>query len=71
MHRQEYDELVDCCDCGATVAPGPDRAFAVSDDVFLCFDCAFRRGGVYDGQKERWAVAPSVSGLADERRPHP
>ena len=71
MHSQEWNELTECFDCGATVAPATDRAFAMSDDAFLCFDCAVRRGGVYDLDGELWTVAPDVSDEADERRRHP
>ena len=71
MHSQEWHGLVDCCGCGSTVAPESDRAFAVDDDVFLCFECAIARGGVYDAEEERWSVAPTIVDLPDERRPHP
>ncbi len=71
MHEQEDQDLSKCLDCGALIAPETDRAYALSDDDFLCFECAVRRGGVYDGEKERWLVAPDVSDEPDERRRHP
>jgi hypothetical protein len=71
MHEQESNELSKCLDCGALIAPGSDRAFAISDDDFLCFDCAVRRGGVYDGDRDDWSVAPGLADEPDERRPHP
>ena len=71
MHNQERDELAECCDCGATIAPTTDRAFVIQDTAVLCFDCAVKRGGVYDGREDRWTVPPRVADLPDERRPHP
>jgi hypothetical protein len=71
MHNQEANDLTDCCDCGASIAPAIDRAFGLNDEEFLCFDCAVLRGGVYDAREERWTVAPNVTGLPDERRAHP
>ncbi len=70
MHRSENRELADCIDCGATISPGRDRGFAITDSTCLCFTCAIRRGGVYDGRLDRWASPPDVSRLPDERRPH-
>ncbi len=70
MHRSEAEELVECFDCGATIAPALDRAFAISDDAFLCFDCALKRGGVFDADEDRWTKPPRVGDLPDERRPH-
>ena len=63
MHSDEWNELVECIDCGAGIRPATDRAFAVDDDRFLCFDCAVRRGGVYDAAEDRWTVAPEESGI--------
>lgn len=71
MHSQEWSELVDCCDCHAPVAPKTDRVFALDADVFLCFGCAIRRGGIYDEDQERWVVTPDVADVPDERRAHP
>jgi hypothetical protein len=70
MHEQESNELAECLDCGETIAPLTDRAFAVSDDVFLCFGCAAKRGGVFDAQLDRWEVPPDIFDLPDERRQH-
>ncbi len=70
MHRSENRTLVDCADCRATIAPS-DRVFAISDETFLCFECAVKRGGVYDEPHDRWLVEPNVADEPDERRPHP
>ncbi len=71
MRDEEYDDLNQCIDCGATIAPGTDRVFALSPEEFLCFECSVRRGGVYDADEDRWTRAPTVEGEPDERRPHP
>lgn len=36
-------------------------------DAWLCFDCAVRRGGVYDSEEDRWTTAPNVADLPQER----
>ena len=71
MHRSEARELVDCIECRATIAPERDRAFAITDDVYLCFDCAVKRGGVWNEDQDEWSTAPNLGNIADERRPHP
>jgi hypothetical protein len=67
----ETEEPTACLQCGAELWPEVDRAFPVGPDAYLCFECAERRGGVYDADEDRWVVAPTVAGLGDERRPHP
>jgi hypothetical protein len=42
----------------------------MSDDAFLCLECALKRGGVFDEDTDRWVVPPDVEDLSDERRPH-
>jgi hypothetical protein len=71
MDEEELDELVECLDCGEPIVPGPDRAFAVSSEAFLCYACALRRGGAYDVGEDRWVSPPDVADEPDERRPHP
>jgi hypothetical protein len=70
MHPDDPNDFVDCLDCGATIVPSLDRAFALSNEAFLCFECAARRGGAYDVEKDRWTTPPNVSDEPDERRPH-
>lgn len=70
QNSDEWAEASTCDDCGAELWPDVDRAFASGPDTYLCFECAERRGGVYDADEDRWTVAPDVSGMADERRPH-
>ncbi len=71
MHRTESETLVECWACGASIAPEIDRAFAISDDAFLCFECALERGGKFNDEEDRWTLPPNVADLPDERRPHP
>jgi hypothetical protein len=71
VNHDEWLEPTICCDCGASIWPETERAFACSPESYLCFACAERRGGVFDAAEERWTTAPDVEDIADERRPHP
>lgn len=66
-----WEETATCVECGAELWPERDRAFACGPDSYLCFACSERRGGIYEANHDRWSVPPDVSGLPDERRPHP
>ena len=68
MHTQEWNELVDCNDCGATIAPNADAGFVTSEVFAVCLQCAVARGGVYDASQDRWIVPPDVTDVPDERR---
>jgi hypothetical protein len=63
MHRSESRELATCTICGAEVAPGRDRTFAVTTEQFLCFRCAVHRGGAWDEQHDHWVTEPDVRDL--------
>jgi hypothetical protein len=69
--HDDWAEPTACCACGAEIWPELDRSFPCAPDTYLCFACAEQRGGVYQYDEDRWTVAPDVSGLPDERRPHP
>lgn len=71
MDQDEREAAFTCIDCGATIWADGDRSFVSGPDTYLCFECAERRGGVYDEDEDRWTVSPDVSDLPDERRPHP
>lgn len=71
MHEQEWNDLTQCVACNAAIAAATDRAFAISNDDYLCFGCATERGGIFDEELERWSVPPETSDLVDEQRPHP
>lgn len=64
MHRDEFDRLEICLDCGAELAPGTDRDFEFGVAGVLCFGCAERRGGSYDENQSRWVDLPDVADLA-------
>src|SRR5579864_6211497 len=70
MSLFEWGEQTSCSDCGAEIWPDVDRAFSCASRTYLCFACAERRGAVYDARGDRWLVAPSITGLREERRPH-
>jgi hypothetical protein len=63
MHQSELTELMDCVECGSTVDPAIDRAFAITPEAVLCYACCLRRGGEFDGTREKWVVAPRLDGL--------
>jgi hypothetical protein len=71
MHYEEWAHQTPCADCGQIMSVAEDRGFIYGEGAAVCFHCAVRRGGSYDGDTERWVVAPNVSDLPDERRPHP
>lgn len=64
MHQSESEQLATCIVCGAEVSP-PDRPYDCGDEQVLCYECAVRRGGVYDEPHDRWAVAPQVADLCE------
>ena len=68
MEEQEWNELQNCADCGASIDPGIDRGYMLSDELCLCFACTVRRGGQYDALHETWTVAPGAADEPDERR---
>ncbi len=59
----ESDELVSCLECGSTVDPRADRVFSITEEAILCYSCSLRRGGEYDGVRDKWSVAPRLDGL--------
>ena len=69
MHEEELQDLSQCEDCRVETSATLYRGYVFSDAGVLCFECAIRRGGVYDGAKERWTRAPDIADLMHERRP--
>jgi hypothetical protein len=67
----DFAEPTECNDCGAEVTPGADRTYSISPELILCFECAVKRGGIYEEREDRWLKEPDVSDEPDERRPHP
>jgi protein-L-isoaspartate(D-aspartate) O-methyltransferase len=67
---EDWDVPRECADCGASLWEDEERAFAYSPGAYLCWDCAIRRGGVFDASHSSWTRAPDLRDLPDERRPH-
>jgi hypothetical protein len=70
MHREEFEQAERCAVCGVGLAVATERGYAFGTTGVLCYECATRRGGVYDATHDRWSTEPDVSGLPDERQPH-
>jgi len=63
MHRSEEQTLCRCADCGAEFAAGGQAGYSFDTSSTLCFECAMRRGGSYDADRDHWSVAPQLDGL--------
>ena len=61
--RRGETGLVRCVACAVDFVTGADPSYAFGASA-LCWDCAIRRGGVYDADADSWTEAPSVSDLA-------
>ena len=57
MEEEEAGEPPICADCGEPTELDSSLSFATSDGKVLCFNCAIRRGGKYDDERDRWEVA--------------
>lgn len=62
MHRETFEELVNCADCGAALDVSRERGFG-GDGWSLCWGCALKRGGNYDEDEDRWGVEPNTADL--------
>lgn len=69
MHEEESLSLDRCTECDAVVDRDVDRAFAFGEDGLLCWQCAERRGGVYDEPDDHWVTLPDLSGLESRVTP--
>lgn len=61
MHREEWDDLLDCNACGEVVSVTTDRVYMIDEERCLCFDCATERGGSFDEAEDRWVRSPQLS----------
>ncbi len=61
MHRSEATDLTRCVSCGAEIYLGVDRAFVITPDSALCFECAIARGAAYDELHDRWLEGPDIT----------
>ena len=59
MHRDEFDESIQCVICGEELYAEDSRNFVALPSSWLCYECARSYGGVYNCESERWDVAPS------------
>lgn len=70
QERERDEAATQCTDCSRDLGIDGSQVFS-SDGVSLCWECALKRGGVFDAKQDRWTRPPDVSDLPDERRPHP
>lgn len=63
MHRETWDEIVECADCGTPIDVALERGYRGAGDWALCLTCALKRGGQFDENEDSWTVAPDVTGL--------
>lgn len=63
MDIAEWEEGTECAECGEPVAQATDEGFPFGEQSVLCFECAARRGGVYDAEMDEWVTAPTLDGL--------
>lgn len=63
MHRETWDEIVECIDCGEPVDVGLERGYRVAENSGLCWSCAVARGARFDEEEDRWRVEPDTSDI--------
>lgn len=64
------DGFETCLGCGAQVSSVVNRLFPVGCDDVICMECALRRGGEYDEERDQWKVAPQVDDLLEAVESH-
>lgn len=64
--RDDREERDVCELCGARVSASTEAAFAFGAGGVLCFECATRRGGSFDADRDLWDPPPDLEGLPDE-----
>jgi len=57
-----------CSDCGQPLPLAAERCCSLSEITTLCWDCALRRGGIYDSDQDRWSVLPDAGDLEESAR---
>lgn len=60
---RDDDEPIPCSDCGEPIWGDAERVYTLGEAFALCWDCANRRGGLYDEDTERWIIAPELYGM--------
>lgn len=71
QQRERDESSAVCTACGMDIGVDPSHSWEDESGVRLCWECALRRGGVFDARKDTWTTAPNVGDLPDERRAHP
>jgi hypothetical protein len=72
IHEREAEEFgTVCADCAGDLGVDPTLFYDAGNGARLCWECALRRGGIFDAERDEWAALPDVSDLPDERRQHP
>jgi len=65
----ELDEYeARCSDCRQGLPLSTERCCSLGELTTLCWECALRRGGVYDADQDRWSVLPDVGDLENAAR---
>jgi hypothetical protein len=61
--EEEFLEAIECAECGDLIEES-SPFFAYSERHILCFECAIRRGALYDVRRDVWTKGPSLEGLS-------
>ncbi len=56
---------VECILCESAISPSSRRSFNFSERAYLCYGCAVSKGGIYDFQRECWAILPDMTAEDD------
>ena len=67
-------ERIECADCGELMEELAPAFESLDGSIILCFECATRRGGLYDAERDEWVEPPELSdvpGLPREVREPP
>jgi len=68
----EYDDVRDrCADCSHELSADSERCCSIGEELRLCWDCALRRGGSYDGDRDCWVELPDTADLEAGRSQPP
>ena len=67
MLTDDDRDVLGCSDCGRPIDAETERAFAITPEIVLCYECSVRRGGSYDDARDAWRTAPRLEGLPEQR----
>lgn len=63
MDLAEWEEGTECAECGEPVERRADAGFPFGEELVLCFECATKRGGIFDTELDKWVAFPKLDGL--------